>query len=97
MDWGAEYVGVFLLAVGGLLAYWKRKRKFDRTDQYGIERFPSYGKKARVRATEGLLGFASLVLLTAGVLIVGLRFEDSWGWVVALPVYLLALYALIGW
>ncbi len=46
MDWGAEYVGVFLLAVGGLLAYWKRKRKFDRTDQCGIERFPSYGKKA---------------------------------------------------
>ena len=97
MDWGAEYVGMFLLAVAALLAYWKRKRKFDRTNQYGIEQFPSYGRKVRARTTEGVLGFGSLVLLTAGILILGFRFEDSWGWVVTVPLYLLALYALIGW
>jgi hypothetical protein len=97
MDWGAEYVGIVLLAVAGLLAYWKQKRKFDRTNQYGVEQFPSYGRKVRARTMEGLLAFGSLALLTTGVLILGFRFEDSWGWVVTVPVYLVALYALIGW
>jgi hypothetical protein len=97
MDWGAECVGMILLAAAGLLAYWRRKRKFDRTNQYGIEQFPSYGRKVRARTAEGLLGFGSLVFFTAGILILAFRFEDSWGWVVTVPLYLLALYALIGW
>jgi hypothetical protein len=97
MNWGAEYIGTLLLVFAALLTYWKRKRKFDRINEYGVERFPSYGRKLQARLAEGVLGFGSLVLLTAGVLILAFRFEDSWGWVVLLPIYLLGLFALIGW
>jgi hypothetical protein len=42
-----EYVlvGVTLLGIGAWLTYWKWKRTFDRTNEYGVGRYPSYWRK----------------------------------------------------
>ena len=92
MDWGAEYVGTILLVVGGLLALWRRKRIFDRTNQYGVERFSSFWGKLGTKTKDGLLGGASIVLLSSGLLILAFRYQDSWGWVVLLPVFAFLLF-----
>ena len=96
MEWGAEYVGSILLVVGALLALWKRKRKFDRTNSFGVEQFSDFWGKLGARLKDGLLGLMSLVLLSAGLLILAFRFQDSWGWIVLLPVYVFMLYVVLG-
>ncbi len=91
-----EYIAVLLLLVGIALQIANRKRRFERTNQFGVERFPNYGAKLRERAMDGTLRFLSLVMLTTGLLMLGFRYEDSWGWVITLPVYLFALFILLG-
>ena len=96
MDWGAGYTGTALVVLGALLAFWKRKRKFERTNQFGVEQFPSYRRKLTATAMDRLVGFGSFGLLTAGILFLAFRYEDTWGWAVLLPVYLFGLFLLIG-
>lgn len=91
-----EYIAVLLLLAGIALLLAYRKRRFDRTNQFGVERFPNYGEKLRERAMDGTLRFLSIVMLTAGLLMLGFRYENSWGWVITLPVYLFALFILLG-
>lgn len=96
MGWGAEYIGALLLALGVSLTLVRRKRRFDRTNQYGIEQFPSYWAKLGTNLKDGLICLISLLLLSAGLLMLGFRFEDSWGWIVTLPVYVFMLFLLFG-
>lgn len=95
MEWGAEYVGTVLLVVGWLLALWRKKRIFDRTNEFGIERFPSFWGKLGIKAKDGLLGSASIVFLSSGALILAFRYFDSWGWVVLLPVLAFLLFIVL--
>ena len=96
MAWGAEYAGILLLALGAALTLARRKRRFDRTNQFGVEQFSSYWVKLGVNIKDGALRYISLILLTAGIVILGFRFEDSWGWIVTLPVYAFMLFLLFG-
>ena len=96
MGWGAEYVGALLLALGAALTLVSRKRRFDRTNQFGVEQFASYWYKLGTQIKEGLLRYVSLLLLSAGIFILGFRYEDSWGWIVTLPVYAFMLFLLFG-
>ena len=96
MGWGAEYIGALLLALGMALTLASRKRRFDRTNQSGVEQFPSYWAKLSTNIKDGLLRFISLILLSTGILILGFRFEDFWGWIVTLPVYAFMLFLLFG-
>ena len=82
--------------LGAFLAVRERKRRFDRTNEFGVERFSSYWGKLRARAVDGAVGFAGIILLSAGTLTLALEFESSWGWVVLLPVYAFLLFILIG-
>lgn len=91
-----EYIAALFLLIGIVLMFARRKRRFDRTNQFGIERFPSYGAKLGERAKDGALWIISFVMLTAGLLMLGFRYEDSWGWIITIPVYLLALFVLMG-
>jgi hypothetical protein len=61
-----------------------------------LEQFPSYRRKLGATVLDRLVGFGSLGLLTVGILFLAFRFQDSWGWAVLLPVYLLGLFLLIG-
>lgn len=78
MRWGAEYIGAIFLALGVALTLARRKRRFDRTNQFGIEQFPSHWSKLRANLKDGLFRFVSLLILSVGLVILGFRFEDSW-------------------
>ena len=92
MEWGAECFGTVLLVVSGLLALWRKKRIFDRTNEFGVERFSSFLGKLGTNTKDGLLGGASIVLLSSGLLILAFRYQDPWGWVVLLPVFAFLLF-----
>ena len=87
MDWGAEYIGTILLTAGAVLALWRNKRQFDRTNQFGVEQFSSFWDKLRSKMKDGLLGGTSLVFLSGGLLVLAFHYQDSWGWVVLVPVF----------
>ena len=93
---GSEYLGTLLLAAGVLLAVWRQKRKFDRTNAFGVEQFPSYFRKLVAGAKDGVLGGGSLIFSCSGVLLLAFRYVDSWGWIVVLPVCAFLLVVLIG-
>lgn len=96
MGWGAEYIGAVLLALGAALTLASRKQRFDRTNQFGVEQFRSYWDKLGIEIKDGLLRYLSLVLFSAGLVILGFRYEDSWGWIITLPVYAFMLFLLFG-
>lgn len=96
MNWGVDLMGVALVAIGAALGLKKRKRKFDRTNEFGVERFRSYGGKLRSRLKDGFLGFTSISLFAAGVLVLAFEHQDSWGWIVVLPVCAFMLFVLLG-
>jgi hypothetical protein len=96
MEWRAEHLGALLIVLGIATTLTSRKRRFDRTNQFGVEQFQSYRDKLGTQIKEGLLRYVSLLLLSAGLVILGFRYEDSWGWVVTLPVYAFMLFLLFG-
>jgi hypothetical protein len=96
MNWGADLIGVVFVALGALLGLKGRKRKFDRTNEFGVERFRSYGGKLRARFKDGFLGFTSLSLLASGIAILAFEHQNTWGWIVLLPICVFMLFALLG-
>jgi ACR3 family arsenite efflux pump ArsB len=92
----AEYIGAVLLIIGIALTLAKRKRQFDCTNRVGVEKFLSHWAKLSTNIKAGLLRFILLILLSAGLLILGFWLEDSWGCIVTLPVYAFMLFLLFG-
>ncbi len=84
------------MIVGGLFGFWMRKRKFDRSNPSGIEQFPSYLRKLVAKFNDFLLGFFSVGLIGIGIVLLANYYESSWGWLVLVPLYLVALFGLIG-
>jgi hypothetical protein len=93
MGWG--FVGTVLLALGVALTLARRKRQFDRTNQLGVEQFPSYWGKLGANIKDGLFRYVSLLLLSTGLVILGFSFEDSRGWIVTLSIYIFMLFILL--
>lgn len=91
-DAQTQYIGLTLLVIGGLLALLKRKRKFDRINEFGIERFSSYWSKLGLKIKDGALGAIAIFFLTSGLLTLAFQNQDSWGWIVVLPVCLFVLF-----
>ncbi len=62
---------LLLAGSGALLVYWGKKRVFVRKNHFGVEQFPSYGRKIVSRFTDeilravgyGLVGAAIVILL----------------------------------
>ncbi len=96
MGWGAEYIEALLLAFGVALTMASRKLRFARANQFGVEQFRSYWDKLGTQTIEGLLRYLSLVLLSGVFVILGFRYEYSWGWIVTLPVSAFMLFLLFG-
>ncbi len=71
-----QLVGASFLIVGVLLALWRRKRKFDRTNALGIERFANYWEKLGARMQDGLLLSFAFVLVSAGVITLAFQYQD---------------------
>lgn len=96
MEQHLGYLGATFLLVSGAIAWWRRKRIFNRTNQYGVERFPSFAAKTGARLKEGIATIAALLFCMVGVLLLAIEFQDSWGWIVLLPVLAWMLFLLLG-
>ena len=67
-------IGVYLMIAasmfcGAWLLYWRKKRKFDRRNEHGIESFGSYREKVKADAFDTLLLWAGYASFISGVLI----------------------------
>ena len=91
-----DFVGLLLLGAGITLGITASKRRFDRTNRFGIERFPTFGAKLRSRSGDYLLKGGAIGSLAIGTLVLASDHIDSWGWIVMTPVCLFMLYLLIG-
>ena len=89
-------LGIAATLCGIVLLYWQRKRRFDRTNAYGVQRFSSNFGKLRAMAWDGFLWLAGAILLSAGVIGLAHLHEATWGWIVMLPVYAYLLFMLFG-
>jgi hypothetical protein len=86
-----KYLGIALVAFGVVLGYKYRRRRFDRTNEFGIERFSSYWEKLVARAKDGTIWISSVILTISGVLLLASQYQDSWGAFVIFPFILLAV------
>jgi multisubunit Na+/H+ antiporter MnhG subunit len=86
-----KYLGIAFVVFGVVLGYKYRRRRFDRTNEFGIERFPSYWEKLAARTKDGTLWISSVSLTISGVLILASQYQDSWGAFVLLPFILVAI------
>lgn len=96
MDWTADLIGLLFLLAGGVLGMKARKRKFDRTNPYGVEHFSSYMTKVASKAKDHVLNSGAIVLLGSGTLLLSYNHMATWGWIVWLPIGLFMLFVLIG-
>jgi hypothetical protein len=84
-----------LLGAAGLHVMWKR-RVFQRTNLFGVERFESYSVQVGAKSIDWLLKFGSMLLLAAGVLLLSYVNVDTWGWAIIAPALAYVLYLCIG-
>lgn len=96
MEGGDAFTGGILAVVGVMLGLWKRKRKFDRKNAFGVEQFSSYWGKLGARTKDGVLGSMSVILFSIGLLMLATHYVDSWGWIVLLPAYAFVLFLMLG-
>ena len=82
----SEIIAVLIIGLGTWLFYLSRKRAFDRRNAYGQEVFWSYGGKLVARAIDWILVAVAFVLAGTGILYLAMEHQDSWGWIVLLPV-----------
>jgi len=87
-------IGAGLLIAGIAFLFWLRKRKFDRTNSSGIEQFDSYGHKLAALFLDKCLVGVSALGVIGGVIFLAYGFEDSWGWLVLLPLYFILLFGI---
>lgn len=71
-------------ALGLVLVYWAKKRRFDRTTIYGTKQFSSFQNKLKSRLIDALLwGFGIGGLLSA-TLLVFMEYAPVWGFLILL-------------
>ena len=69
MNLSVEGYGVFLTIIGLALGLWKGKRKFDRTNEHGVEQFRSFGGKMVATTFDDLLSWVAIGSLFVGLFI----------------------------
>ena len=71
-----------MMFAGACLLYWRKKRKFDRLNEHGIEIFETYPEKAKADAFDTLLLWAGYVCLLSSIfMIVGISLT-ALGWLI---------------
>jgi len=59
--------GGVCIAMGLTLVYWVRRRKFNRTNEHGVQIFPSFVRRVLARGLEIVLALVALVLVLVGL------------------------------
>ena len=96
MDWTSDVIGALLLAAGVWLGILVKQRRFNRTNEFGVERFPSFWTKVRQRSQDYILVGGCLLAVACGVILLSSNHFEGGGWVVMLPLSLFMLYLLLG-
>ena len=96
MDVATDLLSLLLFATGTATLVMSKKRRHERTNKSGVERFPSFWARLRGRSMDHLLAGLSVIFLAVGTLTLAWNHFDSWGWVVVAPVCVLLLYLLLG-
>ena len=91
-----DAVGLLLAAIGAVLALGFKRRKFSRTNAYGVQSFPSFTAKVRAQTADRLMRAASIGCTALAVLTLAYGHAGTWGWIVIAPLAALALFVLIG-
>lgn len=91
-----DLVALLLLAIGGVFLFASKRRRFDRINKYGVERFPSFWASLRGRSGGYILAGAGVMLVGAGTIGLAANHIDTWGWIVMAPVIVVVLYLLLG-
>ena len=81
-----DITGIVLAVIGAWLFYHSRKRVFDRRNAFGQEVFDSYGGKLVAHLIDWTLLGIGFFLAFTGLLVLAFEHQDSWGWIVILPV-----------
>ncbi len=81
-----ELIAVVMVLVGAALIYVSRRRRFQRINAYGVEQFPSYGRKLTGKFGDAVLLALGVMLACIGVTALAQENLQSWGWIVLAPV-----------
>jgi hypothetical protein len=90
MDVINHFIGASLIVASALLTLWRKKKAFD------IQCYSTYWQQLSAKTIEGISSFLSLLLLIAGVWVMAIEYQNSWGAFVLLPVYGFMIFVLIG-
>ena len=91
-----DLAALLLVAIGIACLITTKRRRFDRINKYGVERFPSFLARLRGRSGDYVLMGAGMILLAAGTIGLASNHIDTWGWIVIAPVVVVMLYLLLG-
>ena len=78
--------GAFALATAALL--WRRKRQFDRTNEFGIQRHGSFGQKLRADTLDTVLLLIGYGGLLTAVVLFSLIDETLLAWLLIIVIVL---------
>jgi hypothetical protein len=96
MDLITDIAGFVLLAAGVWFGILAKQRRFNRTNEFGVERFPSFWAKVGQRSQDYILVGGCLLAIASGVILLSSNHLEGGGWVVMLPVSVVMLYLLLG-
>lgn len=89
-------ISCLLIALGAWIAFRQKSREHARLNQLGVEVFPTYAAKLRAMTAGAVRWLIVAILVTAGVVLLAVQYESSWGWVVLLPLYAWMLFLMFG-
>ena len=96
IDWGSDTLGLVLLGIGGIVIFRLKKKRFNRTNHYGVQQYSSYWAKLAALIKEKLLTGAAVLSICSGITLLAFNHVESWGWIVVLPVYAFVIFLLFG-
>ncbi len=82
---------LLLVVAGVALVYWSKHRGFVRSNQLGVEQFPSYARKVVSKLTDGMLLIVGFSLIGASGLILLAEYAGEF---LMLALILLVVYLL---
>jgi hypothetical protein len=90
-----NFTEIICCLFGLALIYASKRRRFKRTNQYGIEQFSSYSSKIANRIFDQAIIAIGIALLAFGAISLTLEYADDWFWLSIILVAALAIENLI--
>lgn len=86
-----DFLSILIVVLGVTCFWWKNKRQFERTNDYGEERFSSYWSKVKAKFVDEVLRYSGLGLIFSGALIIIFKYAEDWVWLLVMLFLALAV------